>query len=92
MDRTKRIRGYTLQQIRAKWFKAHPLCAECERHRRIAVAVELDHIVPLFKGGKDVASNRQGLCHACHLAKSIAESGHRAAVHVGLDGYPVTNE
>jgi len=53
------------------------------------VAVELDHIVPLFKGGKDVASNKQGLCIACHLKKSVAERGRQRAVRTGLDGFPI---
>jgi len=67
---TERIRGRRLQQIRQAFFRDHPLCSRCEAQGRVRVAIELDHIVPLFKGGKDVGSNRQGLCHACHEEKT----------------------
>lgn len=33
-------------------------------------AVDVDHIVPLSKGGADVAGNVQVLCKACHRVKT----------------------
>jgi 5-methylcytosine-specific restriction protein A len=32
--------------------------------------VDIDHIVPLAKGGEDIESNVQVLCKACHKAKT----------------------
>lgn len=76
---------------REEWFKWKPLCAECARNRRIAVAVELDHIVPLHKDGPDHASNKQGLCKPCHEEKTARDMGYtlRHRVVIGDDGYPV---
>lgn len=40
-----------------------------------AVATEVDHIVPLSKGGPDSAHNKQGLCRECHRLKTLADGG-----------------
>ena len=76
-DAPKRITGRRLQAIRARLFAARPLCVECELHGRVTVATERDHVVPLAVGGADDETNEQGLCRACHEAKSIAEKGRR---------------
>lgn len=74
----RRMRGYRLQQERARWFALHPLCVECERQGRITLAEELDHITPLHAGGldfdRDNDRNRQGLCKPCHAAKTAREA------------------
>lgn len=66
----KRITGTTLQAIRRKWFYKRPLCVRCEQQGFVVKATELDHIIPLYKGGKDDDSNRQGLCSDCHKDKT----------------------
>lgn len=71
---TKRITGRKLQAMRAALFASNPLCVECERQGRITLATQRDHKVPLAEGGADDATNEQGLCEACHEAKSQAES------------------
>ena len=76
---TERIRGDTLQAIRYRHFWAKPLCVHCEQAGKTARATELDHIIPLWAGGRDDDSNRQGLCHDCHAAKSAREAAIRAA-------------
>jgi len=67
--------------------RREPLCRLCLEMGRISAAVELDHIVPLFGGGSDDASNLQPLCDACHRAKTARENG---SVKVGcdVDGIP----
>ena len=82
---TERIRGDTLQAIRRRHFQSHPLCKHCEQAGRTARATELDHIVPLWAGGRDDDSNRQGLCHECHAAKSKREASIRAASGTAID-------
>lgn len=57
----------------------HPLCAECDRQSRVAVAVILDHIVALAEGGSDEPSNWQGLCQSCSDVKTAAEAARGAA-------------
>lgn len=74
VSRTKRITGTTLQNIRKKYFRANPLCVECEKQGITRLAVELDHIVELADGGAESESNRQGLCKDCHTAKSAAQA------------------
>lgn len=59
--------------MRASLFAREPLCAECKRQGRVALATQRDHIVPLEEGGADDSTNEQGLCHDCHEAKSKAE-------------------
>lgn len=76
---TVRITGSRLQTIRENYFRIKPLCVECEKQGRPALATELDHITPLWMGGKDNDANRQGLCHDCHAAKTAEEAKHRAA-------------
>ena len=60
--------------MRASLFQRAPLCAECERHGRVRLASQRDHKIPLAEGGTDDEANEQGLCDACHEAKSLAES------------------
>ena len=40
--------------------------------------VELDHIVPLWEGGKNEPENFQALCQPCHRAKTADEAKRRA--------------
>ena len=87
-DAPKRITGRKLQGMRARLFAAHPLCVECERHGRVTVATERDHVVPLFMGGADDETNQQGLCAPCHEAKSIREKGQTPRARIGADGWP----
>lgn len=57
----KRIRGRLLQRRNKRFLQEHPLCVMCEAEGRVAVAEEVDHIVPLFKGGADEIENLEGL-------------------------------
>lgn len=75
---TERIRGGNLQRIREDYFMRKPLCVACEEAGRTTLATELDHIVPLWKGGADAPHNRQGLCSPCHAAKTAEEARERA--------------
>jgi 5-methylcytosine-specific restriction protein A len=84
-----RKRGRALQAERADWFRLRPLCVKCAREGRMRKAKELDHIIPLFKGGKDVASNKQGLCIPCHAEKTALDQAHKPKVRYGTDGYPI---
>lgn len=72
-DAPKRVTGRKLQRMREQLFQRQPLCVECERHGRVRLATQRDHIIPLAEGGRDDSSNEQGLCEACHEAKSLRE-------------------
>lgn len=55
--------------------KAHPLCAECERHGIVKGAAVVDHIKPHRENPNLFfdESNLQSLCARCHGAKSARE-------------------
>jgi len=74
-----RLRGERLQRLRAALFRQAPFCQLCG-----AVATIRDHRVPLAEGGRDIASNTQALCTACHDAKTIDER--RRGIHRSRGG------
>ena len=84
-----RVRGRKLQQRRATHFRLFPLCVKCEETGKVSLATELDHIIPLFKGGSDEPDNWQSLCKEHHRDKTAIDMGHRPRVTVGADGWPV---
>lgn len=61
----------------------------CQACKRVTDTLEIDHIIPLHKGGKDVDQNCQSLCVPCHQAKSFREKGHKERQAIGVDGWPV---
>lgn len=75
----QRTRGRKWMEIRARWFRDHPLCVMCEAKGLVRPANRLDHTVPLIDGGKDDESNYQSLCEACHDDKTAAEAKARSA-------------
>jgi len=46
-------------------------CAHCGQ---VTQELDIDHIVPLHRGGADIDANRQCLCVPCHEAKSATET------------------
>lgn len=47
-------------------------CAACGK--LLDSTFEIDHVVPLFRGGGNGASNLQALHRACHMAKSALDA------------------
>jgi 5-methylcytosine-specific restriction protein A len=82
----ERIRGRALQRIRAAHFSRDPLCVICMSKGRITLATDLDHIVALVNGGKDVEDNRQGLCADCHKDKTAQDMGHKQRAKFDAQG------
>jgi 5-methylcytosine-specific restriction protein A len=73
---------------RERWFIAHPLCVTCTAEGRVRLARELDHIIPLHKGGEDTDDNSQGLCRDCHAAKTRIDREWGPAKGCDADGIP----
>jgi 5-methylcytosine-specific restriction protein A len=69
-----RVRGRQLQRLRARLFQDEPLCVVCLALGVVTVATIRDHIQPLAEGGRDIPSNTQALCLACHDRKTQTES------------------
>ena len=87
--RHRRLKGATLQRRNREFFAENPLCAACLKRGKRTIAVEVDHVVPLFKGGADTWENLQGLCAACHQFKSRQDRGQRPSSSAGADGMPL---
>jgi 5-methylcytosine-specific restriction enzyme A len=69
-----RIRGRQLQRLRARLFARQPWCALCPKrgtHNRSTIR---DHTIPLAEGGRDDATNEQGICADCNRLKTAEES------------------
>jgi hypothetical protein len=45
-------------------------CVICGASQKLGVRLHVDHIVPVSKGGKSVASNLRTLCERCNVGKS----------------------
>ena len=73
-----RTRGRAWLRIRSRQLRDHPLCATCLSRGFVTAAQEVDHVLPLFKGGTDAPANLQSLCVPCHEAKTRADLGLRS--------------
>jgi len=68
-----RITGLTLQKRRFQMWTRDPRCVMCGRLTEYPNGFELDHKIPLFKGGEDTIENTQILCcgdGGCHSKKT----------------------
>ncbi len=74
-----RKRGRAGQRERAQVIAEEPLCRACLKRNVESPTEEVDHIVPLSRGGSDTRANKQGLCVPCHAAKTRAEDVARRA-------------
>jgi 5-methylcytosine-specific restriction protein A len=90
-----RLRGRKAQARRLRLWSINPHCAKCGRLTNYPDGFNLDHKVPLFKGGPDEDENLQVLCvlpdgsGGCHGDKTNEDMGHRERVSFGVDGWPV---
>lgn len=76
---TERLRGRAGVNRRARWLALHPLCVDCEAEDRVGAGEEVDHEIPLWKGGADDESNFATRCKVHHAAKTEREATERAA-------------
>jgi 5-methylcytosine-specific restriction protein A len=77
--------------IRDIHLRANPLCVMCLPKGIVRTATEVDHIVPICKGGADTLDpfeNRQGLCSECHEDKTRIDLGQQQKTRIGPDGWP----
>ena len=64
LSRTVR-RGFTVNQSRQVWDRDGWSCVTCGSH----VALTVDHIVPVARGGSDDLDNLQTMCQPCNSRK-----------------------
>jgi 5-methylcytosine-specific restriction protein A len=91
----QRIRGAGLQKIRQRILMRDGGMCRCARCQRDGVVRDagsfergiVDHIIPLWAGGRETDENRQAISRECHDLKSAHEARCRAAGHfVPWDG------
>jgi 5-methylcytosine-specific restriction protein A len=70
-------RGYDAawRRIRDAFLARHPLCVACQREGRNTAATDVDHILPLRRGGTHDPRNLQPLCRPHHSSKTAREDG-----------------
>jgi hypothetical protein len=54
------------------------MCSVCRE--LLQSAYQVDHTIPLWKGGEDAARNASAMCANCHALKTVDEAGERAAM------------
>lgn len=81
------LRGYDRhwQRIRASVLAEAPLCLDCESRGLTVAAEEVDHVLPLARGGTHDRRNLRPLCKPCHSRKTNREDG-------GLGRTPTSNQ
>jgi 5-methylcytosine-specific restriction enzyme A len=78
---TERIRGSAHQKIRDRILRRDAgicRCDECQATGALKVAHEVEHRIPLWKGGAEDDSNRYAINRDCHAKKTAAEAKERA--------------
>ena len=82
VTKMERTNGRALTKQRWEAWKKHPYCNSCGVLVDWPNGFELDHIIPLEQGGKNIESNRQILCvfwegaekRGCHAEKTYIEA------------------
>lgn len=71
-------RGYGARwrRVRAMFLAAHPICCDPFglHSERVVAALDVDHVVPLRRGGSNANDNLQPLCRMCHNHKTRLET------------------
>jgi len=66
---TRANRGRRWMKLRSQILARDPVCRVCNQ----AESLQVDHVVPLARGGGDDYNNLQGICLACHKDKTARE-------------------
>lgn len=66
-------------RLRAYVLADEPMCRMHKAMGRMVPAEDVDHIIPINKGGPELdIENLQPLCHPCHSIKTAAERAGRS--------------
>ena len=66
------------------------LCQTCKRSGKLTLAEQVDHIVPVSKGGGNEDVNLEGICSSCHRDKSRADRGLKPIAEFDVSGFPIS--
>ena len=80
-QKNKFYNTYQWQRLRNAYLKSHPLCVMCEKESKTKRANEIDHIIPINKGGSAIDwANLQSLCKHHHSQKTRKENTKKKAI------------
>ena len=85
----KRTRGWKWSKIRQHILRNRPLCEMCLDVGITRAADQIDHIVPIFKGGTDDEDNLQPICVEHHRKNPAQDLGIIYRPPIGRDGWPI---
>lgn len=85
-NRASDLNGWEAQRIRERIRERDGYC--CKSCGRAELKGQIDHVIPLDKGGTEDDSNLQLLCHSCHVDKTNQDNGFKVRRRVGVDGIP----
>lgn len=88
-EKPKRLRGEAGMRRRELFMQQYPLCVGCMKEGRVTAGEEVDHIIPLAKGGPDSWGNLQMLCADCHSKKTADDFGYAPKLGCDEDGIPL---
>lgn len=80
---TPRIRGWALLKIRERILlrdNGMCRCDDCAASGAVKLAHEVEHRIPLWKGGAEDDSNRYAINRDCHKAKTAREAAERSGI------------
>lgn len=70
LNRVKRLRGRAGTDLRRQRIANEPYCRDCFAHGVTRPSEQVDHIIPIAKGGTDNEDNIRCLCRECHAART----------------------
>ena len=71
-------KGFTGKERKAVYEAYQGRCEHCDRP--VGLKFDVDHIIPLFRGGKHEPANWALLCKPCHLEKTGGEAPGNAKI------------
>ena len=74
--------------LRLTILRRDPMCMICMQRGKVTASEEVDHIVPLHKGGTNDPENLQGVCSDCHKVKTARDLGQHVRPTFNSDGWP----
>lgn len=90
----KRLRGRAGQAQRQRRLnRTDGLCEHCLAQDRVTLAIIVNHITPLARGGEDIDENTENLCGPCDeiaTAKQFSKAVPIKGRGIGRDGRPTS--
>lgn len=78
------------RRARAEVLAANPCCTRCRAEGRLVPATEVDHVIPISKGGAWFdPDNLDPICESHHAKKTREDEGKTVNWGCGPDGIPI---